>query len=137
MNSKKRKVSGAQLLGALGAAALLVCGASSVLAGEKPPAAADKVQGMQVAIDPGSGKLRQPTAAEIKALSAALGPMFHRSARSAQVNQLANGTLSFTLGTDSLNIWLAAVNPNGSLAQACFDSSAVAAGAQPVALEDK
>jgi hypothetical protein len=137
MSHEKRKVSGARLLGALGAAALLVCGAGSALAGEKPSAGAGKVQGMQVAIDPASGKLRQPTAAEMKALSAALGPMFHRSAQSAQVNQFADGTLSFTLGTDSLNIWLAAVNPDGSLAQACFDSSAVAAGAQPTVLEDK
>jgi hypothetical protein len=129
----RKKMSGARLLTALGVTALLA-GASVSMAGERPsqPAAGS---GMQVAID-ATGKLRQPTAAEAQALSKAFGPMLNRSAQSVQVTQFPDGTLSVKLGTEYLNVWLAAVTADGSLTQACIDNSN-AAGAQLGGLEVK
>jgi hypothetical protein len=120
----------------------LLAGASVSMAGERPsqPAAGNgmQVQGMQVQID-ATGKLRQPTAAEAQVLSNAFSAMFNRSAESVQVTQFPDGTLSATLGTDYLNVWLAAVTANGSLTQACIDNSNAsnAAGAQLGGLEEK
>jgi len=128
MNHTQKKASGAKLLAAFGAAALLACGATASFAGENA-SAAGKVQGMQVAIDPATGKIRQPTAAEIKALSTSLQTMLNRSAESVQINQGPDGTLSATLGTSYLNVWLAAVHPDGSIGQACVDSADSAAAA--------
>jgi hypothetical protein len=132
MIQRQRKTSGV-FLAALSTVALLA-GASVSMAGERPsqPAASN---GMQVQID-ASGKLRQPTAAEAQALSSAFGVMLNRSAQSVQVTQFPDGTLSATLGSDYLNVWLAAVTANGSLTQACIDNSN-AAGAQLGGLEEK
>jgi hypothetical protein len=116
----------ARLLAAFGAAALLT-GASVAAAGE----------GMQAAVD-AHGTLRQPTAAEVQKLLAPLQAMLNRSAESVQITERPDGTLSANLGTSYLNVWLAAVNPNGSLTQACVDNvDAAAAALQSSGLEVK
>jgi len=92
--------------------------------------------GMQVSIDPATGKIRQPTAAESRALSA---PFAVKTATSApQIRQWADGTLSMSLTEDYLNVWLVQLNADGSASQVCVDGYA-AASTQPAgpALEEK
>ena len=126
-------------LGALAALALAV----PASAGPKAPAA-PSVQapsnGLMVAIDPATGKIRQPTAAEALALSART-PMMTKAATISgdpQVVTFADGTMSAQLGPDYLNVWLAQINPDGSLSQACVDGANLG-NAQPAtsALEEK
>lgn len=114
-------------LAALGLAAAAVLSlAAPAFAGEKP--AAKKGQGagngMMAAIDPATGKLRQPTAAESKALAAGIESMLKSSASSLQAKQTADGTMSVDLGTSFLNISIAQVGPDGSIQQICVDNAA-------------
>lgn len=92
--------------------------------------------GLQVAIDPATGKIRQPTAAESRALA---GPFTAKSATAAPVfTQWADGTISMVLTEEYLNVWLVGVNADGSASQVCVDGSAAGSAqfAAP-ALEDK
>jgi len=127
-------------LGTLAALALAV----PASAGHKAPAApgvqAPPSNGMMVAIDPATGKIRQPTAAEALALSART-PMMTKAATMSsdpQVVTFADGTMSAELSPEYLNVWLAQINPDGSLSQACVDGANLG-NAQPAtaALEEK
>src|SRR3954464_4939690 len=110
-------------LAALGLAAATVLSlAAPAFAGEKP--AAGKGNGVMAAIDPASGKLRQPTAAESKALAAGVESLLKRSASTLQAKQTADGTMSVDLGTSFLNISIAQVGPDGALQQICVDNAA-------------
>jgi hypothetical protein len=110
-------------LAALGLAAATVLSlAAPAFAGEKP--AAGKGNGVMAAIDPASGKLRQPTAAESKALAAGVESLLKRSASTLQAKQTADGTMSVDLGTSFLNISIAQVGPDGSIQQLCVDNAA-------------
>ena len=116
-------------LAALGLATAVVLSlAAPAFAGEKP--AAGKGQGagngLMAAIDPATGKLRQPTAAESKALAAGVESMFKLAPSSLQAKQTADGTMSLDLGTTFLNISVAQVGPNGAIQQICVDSAAAA-----------
>ena len=74
--------------------------------------------GLQVAIDPVTGKIRQPTAAESRALA---GLSMTKAATSApQVTQWADGTISMVLTEDYLNVWLV----DSSAGQVCVDGYA-------------
>jgi hypothetical protein len=82
------------------------------------------VAGMQVSIDPSTGKLRQPTSAEARALAKALkavaAPVMGHEV---QVTEHADGMLSAQLSADFLNIWVATLNPDGSLSHVCIDGA--------------
>ncbi|HEX3555587.1 MAG TPA: hypothetical protein VIA62_20385 [Thermoanaerobaculia bacterium] len=127
-------------LGALAALALTV----PASAGHKAPAApgvqAPTSEGLMVAIDPATGKVRQPTAAEALALSAHT-PMMTKAAMTSsdpQVTTFADGTMSAQLPPDFLNVWLVQINPDGSLSQACVDGASLGnAQPAPAALEEK
>lgn len=132
MRNQQRKASGAWIA-ALGTVALLAGAASAVAApGAKTPAEAT---GMQVFIDPASGKIRQPTPAEVKALVDAFRAKVGRSAQGVQVTEHPDGSKSALLGVEALNVWVAAVNPDGSISQACIEGGHVAPAAP--ALEEK
>ena len=111
-------------LAALGLAAATVLSlAAPAFAGEKP-AAGKGNNGVMAAIDPATGKLRQPTAAESKALAAGIESLLKRSASTLQAKQTADGTMSVDLGTSFLNISIAQVGPDGSIQQICVDNAA-------------
>ncbi len=124
-------------LAALAALALAV----PASAGHKAPATPGvqaPSNGLMVAIDPATGKLRQPTAAEALALSAQTPLMTKAAITGSEVTTFADGTTSAVLGPEFLNVWLVQVNPDGSLSQACVDGASLGT-AQPAtaALEEK
>jgi hypothetical protein len=80
------------------------------------------VAGMQVAIDPATGRLRQPTPAEARELLDGLRQMMKASPRAHVAQQHADGTLSLVLGAEALSVYVAKLGPDGSLAQACVGS---------------
>lgn len=81
--------------------------------------------GLQVAIDPATGKIRQPTAAEFRALAGMSMTMSKAAATSEPlVTQWADGTISMVLTEEYLNVWLVQLDANGSAAQVCVDGSA-------------
>jgi hypothetical protein len=93
--------------------------------------------GMQVAIDPATGKIRQPTAEEMRSLAAALGT--NKSLANLQMKEYADGTLSVTLDESFLNVWVARIGADGTLSQVCVPASEADAamnGSTP-ALEEK
>lgn len=103
----------------------------------KAPAPA--ASGMMVAIDPATGKIRQPTAAESKALVAGIQEMTKASAVKPELKQFSDGTMSVDLSSSFLNISMAQVQPDGSIREVCVDSANDAnavLNAAP-ALEDK
>lgn len=134
MRNQQRKAS-VRWIAALGAVALLAVGAGSVAAGPVEKGGAH-VQGVQVHVDPATGKIRQATPAEIKALADASRAMAGRSVQGVQVTEYADGSVSATLGVEALNIWVATVNPDGSISQACVEGNAAVATVAP-ALEEK
>ncbi len=79
---------------------------------------------MMVAIDPATGKIRQPTAAESKALVAGIQEMTKASAVKPELKQFSDGTMSVDLSSSFLNISMAQVQPDGSIREVCVDSAA-------------
>lgn len=125
MKNEKRMTSGVWILVAL--VAMSVLGSGAVLA-QAQRTGGTQAQGMQVAIDPVTGQLRQPTAAEAKALSDAFRSMMGRSGLTeGEIVQSADGTMIVTAGPEFLNYWLATVDGNGSLAQVCVEGQENAA----------
>jgi hypothetical protein len=78
--------------------------------------------GMTVAVD-AHGKLRQPTAAENRALAAGIQGLT-KSAADVQVNRTPDGTMSVDLTDTFLNISMAQIQPDGTVRQVCVDSAA-------------
>ncbi len=125
-------------LGLATAAALSLAAPS--FAGEKPaaPKGHGAGNGLMAAIDPATGKLRQPTAAESQALAAGVQSMFS-PLEALQAKMTADGTMSVNLGTSFLNISVAQVGPDGAIHEVCVDNAAAAStlvNAAPV-FEDK
>jgi hypothetical protein len=89
----------------------------------KAPAPA-ATSGMMIAIDPATGKIRQPTAAESKALVAGIQEMTKASAVEPELKQFSDGTMSVDLSSSFLNISMAQVQPDGSIREVCVDSAA-------------
>jgi hypothetical protein len=113
-------------LAALGLATATVLSlAAPAFAGEKPAVKKGHGagNGVMAAID-ANGKLRQPTAAESKALAAGVESMLKSSASTLQAKQTADGTMSVDLGTSFLNISIAQIGPDGTLQQVCVDNAA-------------
>ncbi|HEY4574422.1 MAG TPA: hypothetical protein VIJ26_10675 [Thermoanaerobaculia bacterium] len=111
-------------LAALGlATAVALSLAAPAFAGEKPAAAQghDTGNGVTAAIDPATGKLRQPTAEESKALALGIQSMLKRSVQSLQLQQAPDGTMSIDLGTAFLNVSIAQVGPDGLLHEICVN----------------
>lgn len=116
-------------LAALGLAMATVLSlAAPAFAGEKPAAAKGQAtgNGVMAAINPATGKLRQPTAAESKALAAGVESLLKRSVSTLQAKQTPDGTMSVDLGTSFLSISVAQVGPNGAIQQICVDNAAEA-----------
>lgn len=132
------KASGARWVAALGAVGLLAW-AGPAMAGQSGPSrqAGQGIQGVQVHVDPATGQVRQPNAAEVKALSDAVRALFARSAQGVQVTEHADGSLSASLGPESLNVWVATIDANGQLHQTCVEGSHAAGSLQAPALEVK
>jgi hypothetical protein len=80
---------------------------------------------LTAAIEPATGKLRQPTAAENKALAEGVQAMLQSSAP-LKVTRFADGTKSIVLGTSFLNISVAQAQ-DGKFRQVCVDSAQSAA----------
>ena len=113
-------------LAALGLATATVLSlAAPAFAGEKPAARKGHGagNGVMAAID-ATGKLRQPTAAERRALAAGVQSMFKSSVKALQTKQTADGTMSVDLGTSFLNVSIAQVGPDGTIQQICVDNAA-------------
>jgi hypothetical protein len=106
------------------AAAVALSLAAPSFAGEKPaaPTVHGAGSGVMAAIDPATGKLRQPTAAESKALVAGIRSMF-QPFEALQAKSMPDGTMSVDLGTAFLNISVAQVGPDGVVHQVCVDNS--------------
>ena len=104
----------------------------------KAPAPAAQ-SGMMIAIDPATGKIRQPTAAESKALVAGIQEMTKASAVKPELKRFSDGTMSVDLSSSFLNISMAQVQPDGSVREVCVDSAADANAVLTAApaLEDK
>lgn len=119
-------------IAALGLVAALALGlaAAPAFAGGR----AERLNGMQVAID-ANGKLRQPTAAESRALAA---PFMNKAATGEpQFTVWADGTLSMVLTPDYLNVWLVGLNADGSASQVCVDGYNAGSTLAAPALEEK
>jgi hypothetical protein len=103
---------------ALGLAVAFALAAAPVFAG-----GAKAPNGLQVAIDPATGQIRQPTAAESRALAGPIaGQSTAKSATTApQFTQWADGTISMVLTEEYLNVWLVGLNADGSVSQVCVD----------------
>src|SRR4051794_11718997 len=95
-------------IGTLGLAVVmalsLVAPAVAAKPAAKAPAQKAPGAGLLAAIDPATGKLRQPTAAESRALAAGVQAMF--ASQVSPLQKTADGTMSVNLGTAFLNISL-------------------------------
>jgi len=84
----------------------------------------DNGAGVQVAIDPQTGKVRQPTPAELEQLNGSLQTMFGKSLTStSQAVAWPDGTVALAVGDEYLNVWVARINPDGTKSQTCIDSA--------------
>jgi hypothetical protein len=108
----------------LAAATVLSLAAPAHAAKAKPAKAPAAQSGLMVAIDPATGKVRQPTAAESKALVAGIQEMTKASAVKPELKQFSDGTMSVDLSASFLNISMAQVQPDGSIREVCVDSAA-------------
>lgn len=77
--------------------------------------------GQQVAVDANSGKLRQPTAAEVQQLTESLAT--NDSVEGLTPTMTPDGGMMVDLQGRFQSIAIAKKNPDGSLAQACVESS--------------
>lgn len=122
-----RTSAGVAVMIALGVAAS--AGAGEKKAPAKPASSAPVAQaapapaGLTAFVDAKTGKLRQPTPEEARQLAASM-PFLSRAAENVQVTQFQDGTLSADLSGTFLNVWVARVNPDGSVSQGCADSAA-------------
>lgn len=122
-----RTSAGVAVMIVLGVAA--TAGAGEKKAPAKPAApvavtpAAPASAGLTAFVDAKTGKLRQPTPEEARQLAASM-PFLSRAAENVQVTQFQDGTLSADLSGTFLNVWVARVNPDGSVSQGCADSPA-------------
>ena len=138
-NSQKRARGVWRKATTLGAASLLaLAGAAAAGQAAREAAPVQGAQaGMQAHVNPATGELRQPTSAEVKAFADAVRTLFaKRVATAAQVTRHADGSISASLGPESLNVWVATIGADGSLRQVCVEGAGAAGAAAP-ALEVK
>jgi 3,4-dihydroxy-2-butanone 4-phosphate synthase len=94
--------------------------------------------GTTVSVDPETGRLRQPTAGEMAALTQAMAARFAHPEH-VTYEQAADGTITAHLGEAGLNVAIATVGADGQLRQTCVDDPAAAAAllASGVTLEEQ
>jgi hypothetical protein len=107
------------------AAATAAVPAESVTTPEATPADVAGEAGMKAYIDPATGKLRQPTAADLKAAAAAKGKQREalQAAPAPKVVQHANGMLSAQLGEEYMEDVAVRKNADGTLSFQCAPHS--------------
>jgi hypothetical protein len=132
MRNQQRKAS-VRWIAALGAVALLAVGAGSAAAapggsGAAQPAvkAPAGAAGMQVFIDPATGKIRPATPQEMKMMSDRLQAFLSRSSAKLKVQEHSDGMLSMDLQGGFLNVWVASVGADGTVTNACVTDQAAA-----------
>ena len=130
MRNQQRKSPGVRWIAALGTVALLAVGAASAAAapgGSQPavkgPAGA---AGMQVFIDPATGKTRPATPQEMKMMSDRLQAFLSRSSVGLKVQEHTDGMLSLDLQGGFLNVWVASVGTDGNVTNSCVTDQAAA-----------
>jgi hypothetical protein len=84
------------------------------------------VAGQTVAIDKETGRLRQPTASEARALAAALGAHVDKSDTGLTMRQHANGAISVDLQGRFQSVAVAHVDQAGNVSQQCVTNAAEA-----------
>jgi hypothetical protein len=129
---------GRALAAALAAACALGAGAASLAAqsgradagkpGQRVVINQMKVDGdgVRIYVDPATGRIKQPTPAEVRALDQAIASLPSREVKSFQATQYADGTVSIALDGAFMNFALVRVNDDGSVTQACVDDAAAA-----------
>lgn len=96
---------------------------------------------MQIAIDPQTGAIRQPTAEERRQLDKPLQSLASSATAAAPSSQVVfpNGAVGMSAGPEFLNVWVVVVNPDGSVTQGCVQgmdtANAIVNGSS--ALEEK
>jgi hypothetical protein len=114
------------LAGSLTVLCLAVGSTASAQTAAKDRAPADEtrvqVAGQTVAIDRATGRLRQPTPEERKALAAGLKAMLNHSTEGLAVVRRANGTRSVDLQGRFHSIAVAQVNSDGRVSEKCVTS---------------
>ncbi|MEJ7713280.1 MAG: hypothetical protein WKF84_26395 [Pyrinomonadaceae bacterium] len=81
------------------------------------------IGGSQVAIDPRTGKLRQPTPEEARALAQSMQKLLSRSSKALTVTRHPDGTESVNVKGRFLNFSMAKMNADGTTSTACVDSA--------------
>ena len=79
--------------------------------------------GMTVAIDPATGRLRPPTAAEARELAAQLSQKLGRTGPPPAPVLHRDGMVSLVVGTDYLDFMVATLDPTGDVTTACVHGS--------------
>ncbi|HKH44769.1 MAG TPA: hypothetical protein VKM72_08905 [Thermoanaerobaculia bacterium] len=125
MRNQQRKTSVRWIAAALGTVTLLTVGATIAMAAPVSKAPAG-VAGMQVFIDPATGKIRPATAHEMKMMSERLQASMDRSTAGLQVQQHSNGMLSMDLQGGFLNVWVASLGSEGRVVNSCVTDYATA-----------
>jgi hypothetical protein len=125
MRNQQRKRSARWIAAALGTVTLLTAGASLATAAPAAKATAG-VSGMQVFVDPASGRIRPATAQEMKMMSERLKASMNRSTAGLQVQEHPNGMLSMNLEGGFLNVWVASLAADGQVVNSCVTDYATA-----------
>jgi hypothetical protein len=79
--------------------------------------------GVTVAIDPATGRLRPPTAAEARELAAQLSHKLGRTGPPPAPVLHRDGMISLVVGTDYLDFMVATLDPAGNVTTACVHGS--------------
>lgn len=86
-----------------------------------------RVGGVQVKIDPTTGRMQQPTPEEAQKLAAALSHMLSHEADDLSPVQLPDGTIVIDLQDTYQEAVMASVSPKGKVTVRCVNDAAVAA----------
>jgi hypothetical protein len=124
MKGSEEKATHRLHLAAIAAAALLTCGLPGIAAAA--PAGQGAVQKAPPAAQSEPGA---KAAAPDKKLPAGLAQALRREPASLATTAWADGTVAVDLGGTYMNVWIARVNADGSLSQACVTSADEAANA--------
>ena len=81
------------------------------------------VGGVQVAIDPKTGKVQQPTPDQAAALAAQLEHMLSRDTEGLAATELPDGTLMIALDDTFEDVAMASVDPRGRVRLHCVDDA--------------
>lgn len=95
---------------------------------EAPKVADTKVNvaGMQVSIDPATGRLRPPTLEESRALARALRQQFGVPAEPLQVIQATNGAVAVELPEETMETAIVRTHPDGTQTIECMSAAEAA-----------